>query len=103
MSFHLYFRQSRHEIPASVALAVAFVTGALLLSFLEDQTVFQRESGTFWQALHSADSFRVLVVFVQHPLQVLVGGAAGFDVMEMLLQGDEDIVWKDGFSQKRLQ
>lgn len=45
----------------------------------------------------------LFVVFVQYPLQVQVGGAAGLDVTEVFVQGAEYFFWEDGFGQKRLQ
>ena len=99
----LNFRQGRHEIPASVALAIAFVAGALLLPFLEDETVFQCETGTRREAFHRFDRLRVFVVFLQHALQLEVGSAAGFDVIEMVLELGEDVLGKDGVVHERLQ
>ncbi len=93
----LHFRQSRHEIPAAVAFAIAFVAGALFLSFLEDETVFQDETGTMGKVFHGGCVVGLFVVFVQYPLQVQVSGAAGLDVVEVFMQGVEYVFREDGF------
>ena len=100
-SFH--FRQGSHKIPAPVALAMAFVACALLLPFLEDEPVFQHETGAIGQTFHRDNVFVPLVVLPQHPLQVLVGGAAGLDVLQVQPQGVENVLRKDVIGHKRLQ
>ena len=98
----LHFRQSRHKIPAAVAFAIAFVAGALFLPFLEDETVFQCETGSRREAFHRFNRLRVFVVFLQHALQLEVSSAAGFDVIEMVLELGEDVLGKDGVGHERL-
>ena len=95
------FSQRRHEIPASVALAEALVARALFLAFAEHEAVFQYKPRTVGKALDGGDGFGVFVVLFQYPLQVLVGGAAGLDVLKVLSEGGEHVVWENGIRHER--
>ena len=95
--------QSCHEIPTTIGFAIAFVAGALLFPFLENKTIFQHESTAIGKAFQGGCSGLVLIIFVQYTLQVLVSGAAGFYVVQVLLQGGEDVFREDGFGHERQQ
>lgn len=73
------------------------VAGALFRAFLERHAVFELENGTFGEVFHSESfPFRCVFVIAFHYFgQVVVGGGAGFDVLEVSPQGDDDVIGED--------
>ena len=81
----------------SVIEALTAIPCPLFGTFLEPLSIVEGEDSTFGEVFDGKRLLtrRIGVITFHHPGQIVVGGGAGLDVLEMLLQGGENVFWKD--------
>jgi len=100
-SLHLIDRAEQVELTGRQFQALEPLSQ--FLAFPEDPSIIGAERIAFRNLFHQQKVFGILIVFLQDTHQSLIGAAARRQIVQVLLEGGEDIGGEDGQTKEILQ